>query len=412
MTDPMGRVFVSYRRKRIDETTALVVALRDRGIPVWRDVDRLQNEPTEDAIRKALEDPYTSGAVLWISPDVKESNIIKYVEVPLAVKRYRRGDGFWLVIALAGGTDYGDLADIFDGALGTEDLGSWNVTKVSNPKATAEDILKLARIALARRMDAVARSQGDLGPVRVTVDAKGTFTSHPSRCLAINWTPYFAGCCPRQEAWEAMKQAWIDVSRTLKTQLPTSRTIVLSGTPSLPAAVLMGAGFSTRDGRLATWLQRMPDGLTVEEWTHTAVNGSELAHDLGWTTSLQHRDANESALAVLINASDDTDQAVGRSRASLPGWRAVLSVNRPEGRNTRMLPLSAAEVASVVHMTIDALRIARRNVQPLSAMHFFIAGPAGLGVLLGTQLATLPPVTTYEFDTEEQKYVNAVRLIT
>jgi hypothetical protein len=113
MTDPMGRVFISYRRKRIDEINALVTALRDRRIAVWRDVCNLQNEPTEDAIRQALEDPNTSGAFLWISPDVKESNIIKYVEVPLAVKRYRRGDGFWLIIALAGGTDYGDLAEIF-----------------------------------------------------------------------------------------------------------------------------------------------------------------------------------------------------------------------------------------------------------------------------------------------------------
>lgn len=412
MTNPTGRVFISYRRNRIGETTSLAVSLRNRGIPLWRDVDSLRNEPTEDAIREALGDPNTSGAVLWISPDVVNSNIIKHVEVPLAIQRYRRGDGFWLVTVLVGGADYHHLDEIFGGALGTEDLRDWNVTKIKTLTATDEDIVYLARRALKERFEAIAKLHADDVPARVAVYAKGTLAPDMSRCLSIDWTSYFSGSSPSQEEWELMRSAWGDATKAIKTHLPADRATLLSGTPSLPTSMLMGSGFSLRDGRPAKWLQRMPDGVNFEQWTHIQANGAQIARDLGWTESIRHGSANESALAVLINASDDTELAVGRSRDAVPRWRAVMSINRPEGRNARGLPLSASEVASVVHLTIDAVRNARQTIQPLTSIHFFIAGPAGLGVLLGAQLATLPPVITYEFDTVGQRYEKALRITT
>lgn len=159
------------------------------------------------------------------------------------------------------------------------------------------------------------------------------------------------------------------------------------------------------------WMQRMPDGVTVDEWSHNAVQGSELAQDLGWSTSLRHQDANRNALAVMVNVSDNTALAVGSSSAILPNWRATLSITAPAGRNTRASPLSADEVSSVCHLTIDAIRDARQDVQPIETIHLFIAGPAGVGVILGSQLGTLPTIVTYEFDTESQKYVEAARVI-
>lgn len=412
MTNPTGRVFISYRRNRKDEITSLSVALRNRGISLWRDVDSLGNEPTEDAIREALEDPNTSGAVLWISPDVINSNIIKHVEVPLAIRRYRRGNGFWLVIALVGGAEYHHLDEIFEGALGTEDLRDWNVTKIRNLSATDDDIVCLACKALRERLEAVSQLQAHDEPACVAVYAKGTFVPDLSHSLSIDWTSYFLGSSPSQDEWEEMRSSWHDATKAIKKYLPADRALMLSGTPSLPTAVLMGSGFSPRDGRIATWLQRMPDGVAFEQWTHIQANSAQIARDLGWTESVRHGNANANSLAVLINASDNTDLAVGGSRDAIPSWRAVLSINRPEGRNVRELPLSSSEVASIVHMTIDAVRNARQTIQPLTSIHFFIAGPAGLGVLLGAQLATLPPVVTYEFNTVSQKYEKAVRVIT
>jgi hypothetical protein len=300
------------------------------------------------------------------------------------------------------------LLKSFEGALGTEDLSTWNVTKVSNPSATEDDIILLSQKALARRLEAISRTADDNQPLRITVDAKGTFRLLPLRALAVDWTPYFADSTPNREEWGLMANAWTDVSRFVKNLLLPTKSIHLTGTPSLPSALLMGSRFSTRDGMVPSWVQGMPDGVSYEQWTHNSIQSSKLAQELGWSTFLQHRNTNASALAVLINASDNTELAIGRSRAALPEWRAVLAVNPPDARNTRMLPLSVTEVASVVHLTIDALRNARQNVQPIDSIHLFVAGPAGIGVLLGAQLATLPPVTTYEFDTTRQMYVEAI----
>ncbi|ERK71028.1 hypothetical protein N136_02622 [Leifsonia aquatica ATCC 14665] len=48
----------------------------------------------------------------------------------------------------------------------------------------------------------------------------------------------------------------------------------------------------------------------------------------------------------------------------------------------------------------------------LDSIHFFIAGPAGYAFLLGTYVATLPQITTYEYDTTSRLYVSAVTLTT
>lgn len=60
-----GPVFISFRRKRLQETNTLSAALHDRAVSTWR--DDLLNEPTGATIRSVLNDNITSGAVLWLT---------------------------------------------------------------------------------------------------------------------------------------------------------------------------------------------------------------------------------------------------------------------------------------------------------------------------------------------------------
>lgn len=71
------------------------------------------------------------------------------------------------------------------------------------------------------------------------------------------------------------------------------------------------------------------------------------------------------------------------------------------------MPLAPDEVASLVHLTVDAIRNVRSQVSGIDSIHIFIAGPAGFAFLLGTVIATLPPITTYEYDTSTTLYVPA-----
>ena len=412
MADPRGSVFVSYRRKRLQETTALVHALHDRGVPTWRDVDNLSNEPTEATIRSVLADDMTSGAILWLTPDVEDSAIIKDVEVPEAVRRYRRDGNFWVVIVLADGLDYAGVTSLFADSLGIEDLSTWNLTKVSAPWASITDISQIANTALKQRINRISAEVPPRPIFEVTVHAKGTMAVSSVEGLAVDWTRHFQSGVPQSQAWTLMSEAARNVATALKQLTPRVTEVQLSGTPSVPAAMLLGSTYSGRDGRSPTWLQRQPDGHTMTPWKMTDATDALIAGRFGWKASPPvYRVTSAHALAVCINISDNVSEAFARSRSSLPEWRAVLEIGSPVGRNTRARPLTPEEVASLVHLTIDAIRSTRARVVGIDSLHVFIAGPAGFAFLLGTSIATLPTIITYEYDTATSLYSPAATII-
>ena len=106
MTDATGRSFLSYRRSRSAEAALLIAANHDHGVPTWQDQRDLNEVPTGDELRRILDDRLTANALLWITPDVESSDVIRKIEVPGILKRVRAGDGFFLVPVCAGGIIY------------------------------------------------------------------------------------------------------------------------------------------------------------------------------------------------------------------------------------------------------------------------------------------------------------------
>src|SRR5688500_9019360 len=117
LTDPVGRVFVSYRRTRAAEVAELLRALHDRGLPTWLDTRNLAAEPTGDGLRRVLQDPATGGAVLYLSPEVADSPTIREIEAPSIMRRHARDDAFWVQPVAAGGLDYPGAADVLAGKI-------------------------------------------------------------------------------------------------------------------------------------------------------------------------------------------------------------------------------------------------------------------------------------------------------
>src|SRR5688500_1050143 len=97
MTDATGKSFLSYRRSRADEAALQITAQHDHGIPTWQDISDLAETPTGDELRRVLADRFTASAVLWITPDVKDSHVIRKIEVPCILKRVGDEDGFFLI---------------------------------------------------------------------------------------------------------------------------------------------------------------------------------------------------------------------------------------------------------------------------------------------------------------------------
>ena len=122
MTDPTGRCFLSYRRLRSDEAALLLAAQHDHGIPTWQDTQNLGSVPTEDEIRRTLADTSTASALLFITPEVEDSPIIRNVEIPKIIQRSEADDSFFVVPLAAGGLDYAKAADVSSNHLSAQNL--------------------------------------------------------------------------------------------------------------------------------------------------------------------------------------------------------------------------------------------------------------------------------------------------
>ncbi len=80
--DPLGPVFISYRQSDgMEIATDLAWALRAAGIPVWHDQTDLPPGDTKLRLQEALASGL-SGAVLLITPEVENSEVIRDIELP------------------------------------------------------------------------------------------------------------------------------------------------------------------------------------------------------------------------------------------------------------------------------------------------------------------------------------------
>lgn len=404
-TDPTGVLFISYRRTRAPEVARVVRALRDRGVPTWLDTDDLAAEPTGDGLRHILADPATSSAVLYLTPEVAGSDTIREIEAPAIMRRHDRGDGFWVQPVAAGGLDYAAAAALLSGRIGAEDIARWNIFRAYGDPATRDDAVALARLCLVRRLQALHTALPDDVPIKMRLHARGTAAREPGTALELDWSGRFVDRTASPKAWAALAVAITDVAVAVRTHCP-GRDMVAMGSPAMPTAVLLGSAFSTRDACRLSWQQRQPAGVSGSAWSLAEAPGPRAAEIAGWGVKVSGHDPSADACAVLINVSDDTHGAFGASHAVLPKWRSILNVSC----STQAKPLDAQQAASLAWLITGQIRAARTEYGPFASVHLFLAAPAGLAVLIGTLLATLPTVVTYEYDTATGQYVAAVEI--
>ncbi|WP_052367978.1 toll/interleukin-1 receptor domain-containing protein [Haloferax sp. ATB1] len=88
MTDPTGRVFLSYKHEQTDVANFLQTELERHGVPIWRDIFDLKPEPLRDEIIDQLENPETASGIALVSEGVADSDIILNDELPGFNKRW------------------------------------------------------------------------------------------------------------------------------------------------------------------------------------------------------------------------------------------------------------------------------------------------------------------------------------
>ncbi len=242
----------------------------------------------------------------------------------------------------------------------------------------------------------------------MTVHARGTAAPSPATALEVDWTPHFVNpyAC---DDWPTVVAAARNIVEAVRTAAP-GRDVVASGTTAMPAALLLGLVFPTRDAATLRWRQRHIDGsLDPSGWSAADAPTADIARAAGWRADFRMHDPAANACAVLVNVSDDVTGAFDASQGHLPRWRAIVHVTNETRQPQR--DLTGAEGASLARLVTDTIRGARTSCGPFASVHLFLAAPAGLAVLLGSLLATLPEVVSYEYDNAAGQYRRALGIV-
>lgn len=394
MTNPLGHVFVSYRRQRADEVKLLVHCLREHGVPIWQDITDLGHEPTNDELIRTLKDPETSGAVLFITPEIKDSLTIQKIELPAILRRYDVQDGFFVHPIAAAGIEYDDVRTYAPDSLATHEIGNWNMTRAPSPLSLVRAQEIAARV-LRQRLSAINAIMPHEEPVTLCLDAKG-FTAG-TWGLHLDWRHHFLPV-PSPDSWSTRL---IPALQNVRDALHEGnrRKLKATGSPSLPTAIALGAAFLTTSRTDLSWVQRFPNG-HEELWGHHVTREPS-----DFETRSQHSRLDGTAAAVLVSIADDVEPAFNATKAGR-NYRGVTHV-RP-----KVFPahLTAGTAVDVAQLTSAAMRQARRDWPEIERIDLFFSGPAGLAVLLGQLTNTLPPIQTFEFRPAERHYVEAGRI--
>jgi len=389
-TVPTGCCFISYKRSRVGEVSNLVGALHDHGIPTWQDLRDLDRVHTETRIAEVLEDAGTSSAVLWISPDVKDSPMIKGVEAPAVIKRAKAGDGFFVMPALVGGLGYGDIPNVLGPRYTHETLGDWNLKRIEVDPITDKEAAEIAREILEHRVRQIHRSFPKGEPFRIEVYTRPPAIVNEGVALTVDWTHRFDNREATTGAWDAFVLPSLrSVVHAVVSRAP-GRPIELSGSLVISAATALGVGFLARRDVNVTWKQVTRPG--YQYWNlDTERQPSGFEYDLE-RRSLEGRD-----LAVLVSVARDVEQAFFDT-PDLPAFRAILKVTkRPKGIHTLSTPGQAVDLAHIVEEGIEQARTSLK----IGTIHLFMAVPVGLAFMIGQLLNVLGNVQTYELVSDD-----------
>ena len=392
MTDPTGRSFLSYCRKRHDEAELLIRAQREMGIPTWQDIEDLGEGQTETNLRDVLSAEDTANAILWLTPEVADSDMIRRVEVPAMVRRQARDDGFFILPVAAGGLDYAEAAKPLAGKASLHDLRSWNLQRISNTTLDSSEARRIADRVLRGRLASIHDRLPADEPLRIRLMTRRKPAFEQGWALTLDWSHHFAG--GRHAPPGSWNHSLIPALRQVRDairEVAPGRRVVASGESTLSAATALGSAFLSLDEISLTWQQKSR-GTPDQLWNLEAPREAS-----GFQLRQVPRDVRGKNLAVLLSVTDDVSSAFNETKI-LPKVRAVLDV-RPSasepGAFSQFQITNPGQALDIAMTTIEGIRQARAEYRP-QRIHLFMAVPVGLAMLVGQLLNTLGPVQTYE----------------
>ena len=392
MTDPKGSMFISYRRSPCRpsgdaEAVRMRDALRDRGVPTWRDGDDLSPAPTEEVLVETLQREDLAGAVMLVSPEVNESPMIREVEAPAILDRFLRGDGFIFKPVLID-LPYEQADRILGRPGGFQEVSRFNIDRIGSEALSVDDARRIARDVLKQRLAVIRRRDPDR-PFCVGLYSRLS-PSPKGYCICHDFTSYFDGRDASSEAYVAIEVALADSAAALSA---TGSKVRISGrgNASLPLGVLFGAIYSPLAFDL-DWLQPAP-GADEQMWSLAC--GPSNARP---TIRIRKGAPSSEDLVLAVSVSADVERAAAEYlEATSLSPRAMISVALADGPLQRGQTISPEEGLRIALDAINAARNVKTELRMKRAnLHLFLACPLGLAVLMGQNLNTFGDCVVYE----------------
>ena len=393
MTNPRGRYFVSYRRSPArstgtKEAERLRDALRDRGAPTWRDLDDLDCEPTEQEIVRTLGDPDTAGAVMLVTPEVRDSPVIRNVESLWIFRRHGAYDGFLVRLVLIG-VEYGEVPEVIGAGAGLQDLTQWNMYRIRANSLTEAKANEIARDVVKCRLRRILE-RGTDEPLKIGLFTRLRASSEPFD-LCHDFSPYFSGRKATARAYRRIEDALIDTAGSL-VSVGNTTSVVGGGNASLAVGVLYGAIFSALSGIQVGWRQGFAGG-GEDAWS-LAAEASDIR--LRVVTRWGSVESEDIVLALGVSANIEAAVAEFLHSADL-GARAVMHATIDGGSVPQGMCLSPKDGLGIVLQAVQAVRDVQEELGLSRVhLHLFLACPLAMAVMLGQKLNTLSRCTLYE----------------
>lgn len=397
MTDPSGKVFLSYSHEQQEIADLLEDALREHGIPVWRDKSDIPSTPLESGIEHVVEDTdQIAGGILLVSEAVADSEVILEVELPRFRDRWDADDTFFVVIVRCPDIGVGQAKSILGESSAVHDFSVWYMEQLA--ATTHQAATQVADFVLKQRINRLDSSLTDDQSIECSLDTYEEPAYDPRPAIAIDWSTHFEPGPPSHQVWnQRLLPTLSRVTKRLSREAP-GRTLQFHGRAHLPAAFALGRSLQETRGIPTSWMQADHAGIT-QSWS---LNNDR--EDSGLKTKLTKRTVSSCDLAVLISVSDEVQPQVGNSKPDLPEFNGILELTAEDVPGVRFGPEQAYHAATVFR---DEVRGAVNELSNTSRIHLFMAGPVGLAFLFGQLSNALPPIQTYLYEENKGAYQQA-----
>ena len=224
--------------------------------------------------------------------------MVRGVEAVRIFRRYRAGDGFWILPVLVG-LDYGEADGILGSPAGFQDIAYWNMKRVRGDALGPLDALDIADAAVKLRLAAIRKKDPD-GPLTISVFGRRP-PGAPSG-LTHDFSDAFNGREVADGRYAVFEKALAAGASDVLATFPSPR-LVGEGMAPLPLGALVGAVYSPRAGFELEWSQFV-EGRDRQRWSFDLA-AAEIAMD----ARIAMGDPSSEDLTLAIGLSADIERA-------------------------------------------------------------------------------------------------------